>query len=68
MGRKVGAAVPLSAGETPPPVTPYQVAHFDPSNHLATIHQRYRQTEQTGQRSRSIRQTVTCNGRPKSPT
>jgi len=46
MGRKVGAAVPLSAGETPP-VTPYQVAHFDPSNHLATIHQRYRQTEQT---------------------
>jgi len=32
----------------------------DPSNHLATIHQRYRQTGQTGQRTRSISRTVTC--------
>jgi len=36
--------------------------HLDPSNHLATIHQRYRQT---GQRSCSKGRTVTCNGRPK---
>ena len=34
--------------------------HLDPSNRLATIHQRYRQT---GQRCRSIGRTVTC--RPK---
>jgi len=40
--------------------------HLDPSNRLATIHQRYRQTRQTGQRFRGIRRTVTCNGRPKS--
>jgi len=32
--------------------------HLDPSNRLATIHQRYRQTGQTGQRSDSIRRTV----------
>jgi len=38
--------------------------HVDPSKRFATIHQRYRQTGQTGQRSRSIGQTVTCNGRP----
>ena len=35
--------------------------HLDPSNRLATIHQRYRQT---GQRSRSIRCTITCNSCP----
>jgi len=36
--------------------------HLDPSDRLpATIHQRYRQT---GQRSRSIGRTVTCNSRP----
>jgi len=36
--------------------------HLDPSNHLATIHQRHRQTGQTGQTDRqrtdSIVQTV----------
>jgi len=32
--------------------------HLDPSNRLTTIHQRYRQTGQTGQRSCSIRRTV----------
>jgi len=38
--------------------------HLDPSNPLTTIHQRYRQTGQTEQWSRSIGLTVTCNGRP----
>jgi len=33
--------------------------HFDPSNRLATIHQRYRQTRR---RCRSIGRTVTCHG------
>jgi len=32
--------------------------HLDPSNRLATMHQRYRQDRQTGQRSDSIGQTV----------
>ena len=32
--------------------------HRDPSNRLATIHQRHRQTGQTGQRSDSIGRTV----------
>ena len=32
--------------------------HLDPSNRLATIHQRYRQDRQTGQRSDSRGQTV----------
>jgi len=33
--------------------------HLDPSNRLATVHQRYRQTDrQTGQRSDSIERTV----------
>jgi len=35
--------------------------HLDPSNRLATIHQRYRQT---GQHSCSAGQTVACNGDP----
>ena len=37
----------------------------DPSSRLATIHQRYRQAGHTGQRSRRIGRTVTCNGRLK---
>jgi len=32
--------------------------HFDPCNRLATIHQRYRQTDRTGQRSDSTGRTV----------
>jgi len=36
--------------------------HFDPCNRLATIHQRYRQTDMTEQRSDSIERTVL--GRP----
>jgi len=44
--------------------------HLDPSNRLATIHQRYRdRTGQTDrQRSDSIGRTVFTNGRPKSAT
>jgi len=55
MGRKVGAAVPLFMGSWVP--IEYSVAwaegylrtkwRLDPSNRLATIHQRYRQTGQT---------------------
>jgi len=69
IGRYVGAAVPPSVGKLRPRLR--QCAwvevylrtkwHLDPSNRLATTHQRYRQT---GQRSRSIGRTVTCNGRP----
>ena len=32
--------------------------HLDQCNRLATVHQRYRQTEQTGQQSDSIGRTV----------
>jgi len=32
--------------------------HLDPSNRLATTHQRYKQTDRTGQRSDSIGRTV----------
>ena len=42
--------------------------HLDPSNRLATIHQRYRRTGQTGQRSRSIGRTVICDDRAKAET
>jgi len=59
--RKVGAAVPPFWGEELGPQSPYihNVAtaeaylytkwHLDPFNRLATIHQRYRQTDRTGQ-------------------
>jgi len=43
----VGAVVPLSVGELDP--------HVNPSNRLASVHQRHRQT---GQRSDSIGRTV----------
>jgi len=57
MGRKVGDAVPISVGELGPHLTQWRLGrglpstkwHLDPSNRLATIHQRYRQT---GHRSR----------------
>jgi len=70
MGRKVGAAVPLSVGQLGSHQTqsglgrglPRTNWHPDPSSRLATIHQRYRQT---GQPFRSIRRTVTCNDRLK---
>jgi len=40
--------------------------HFDPSNRLATVHQRHRQTGQTDrQRSDSIGRTVLQTVRPK---
>jgi len=57
MGRKLGA-MPLSGGRAgspsntmwpgPRPTFPAKF-HLDPSNRLATIHQRYRQTDRTGQ-------------------
>jgi len=77
MGRKVEATVPLSVGELGPHITqcrlgrglpPYAKWHLDPSNRLATIHQCYRQTGQTGQRYRSTGRTVTCNVRQKGRT
>jgi len=54
MGRKVGAAVPLYVGgELGPHLTVARAEAYlltkwypDPSNCLATIHQRYRQTRQ----------------------
>ena len=65
MGRKLGA-VPLGEGELGPHLTqcgqsrglPSCQFHFDPSNRLATIHQRHRQTGQDKQRSDSIGRTV----------
>jgi len=72
----LGAAVPLSVGQLGPHLTQCRLSpwpeaylctkwHLDPSNRLATIRQRYRQADRTGQRSRSIGPTVTYNGRPK---
>ena len=73
-GPKGGCAVPLSVGGarsssnnvTWAEAYPHTKWHLDPSNCLATIHQCYRQTGQSGQWSRSTGRTVTCNGRPKS--
>jgi len=73
MGRKVAAFLcPFPCGSWVPIL--HNVAwpeaylrtkwHLDPSNHFATVHQRYRKTGQRGQRSRSIGRT--CNGRPTS--
>ena len=49
--------------------------HLDPSNRLATMHQRHRQDRQTGQTDRQDRRTVGehteerfTNGRPKMST
>jgi len=66
----MGAAVPISVGgggdgSQSNTMSVRTKFHLDPPNRLATIHQRYRQTGQTGKRSRSIGRTVTCNGRPK---
>jgi len=66
-GPKIGGCAPLGEGELGPFY--HDVArdeaylrakfHLDPSNRLATIHQRYRQTGQTDrQRSDSIGRTV----------
>ena len=59
---KVGAAVPISVGELGSHLTQCGLGraylrtkwHFDPSNHMATIHQRYRQDRWDRQRSNSI--------------
>jgi len=65
MGRKLGEAVPLGASCVP---IQHNVAwaeaylrtkwHIDPSNGLATIHQRHRQDRQDRQRSDSTGRTV----------
>jgi len=65
----VGAAVPLSVGGgagSPSKNVAWAESsylctkwHLDPSNRLATIHQRHRETGQTGQRSRSIGRNIT---------
>ena len=55
MGRKLGSCVPLGEGELGLRLTQSTRAeaylrakfHLDPSNHLSTIHQRYRQDRQT---------------------
>jgi len=60
MGRKLGK------GELGPYLTQCAQAeayvrakfHLDPSNRLATVHQRYRRQDRTEQRSDSIRRTV----------
>jgi len=68
------APLPLQGGEPGPHISQWPKTrptcgsaylhaklHLDPSNCLATIHQRYKQTGQTGQdrqRSHSIRRTV----------
>jgi len=44
---------------------PHAKFHVDPSNRLATVHQRHRQTGQDRQRYDSIRANRFTNGRPK---
>jgi len=67
MGRKVGAAVPLSVagvGSLSSTMWPGPRCTSDPFNRLAaTVHQRYRRTDRIS--VRSIGRTVTCNGRQK---
>ena len=66
MGRKLGSCAPLGEGELDPHLTQCGLRaklHLDPSSCLATIHQRYRQTDRTGQHSTG--RTVFTNGRPK---
>ena len=65
MGRKLGGRAPLGEGELGPHLIQCGLGrglrHFDPSNRLATIHQRHVQTDRTGQigqRSDCIERTV----------
>jgi len=71
MGRNLGGCAPLGEGELGPHLTQcgraeaYLLAKFrlDPSNRLATVHERHRQTGQTDrqtdrQRTDSIGRTV----------
>jgi len=63
-GPKIGGCAPLGRGTGSPsstmwqgPKPTYAKFHLDPSDHLATIHQRYRQdTGQTGHTGRADRQ------------
>jgi len=66
-GPKIGGGcAPLGEWELGPHLTQSGQAetylrakfHLDPSNRLATIHQRHRQDRQTGQRSDSLGRTV----------
>jgi len=69
-GPKIGGLCPFGGGELGPHLTPcgqgraypHAKFHLVPSNRLTTIHQRYRQTRQTGQTDRqridSIGRTV----------
>ena len=73
MGRKLGGAVPLWRRRSWVPIEhnvaraeTYLLAKFrlDPSNRLATVHERHIQTGQTDrQRTDSIGRTVFLNGR-----
>ena len=79
IGQKVGAAVPLSLGELGSHLTQCRLGrglytlvskwYLEPSNSLATIRQRYRQTDRHGQEwgqrshstGRTVLQTVVLN-------
>ena len=69
MGRKLGA-VSLWGGELGHNVARAKAYlhakfHLDPSNRLATVHERHRQTDRTGQRTDSIGRTVLQTIAPK---
>jgi len=73
MGRKLGGLyVPLWGGELGPHLTQCGQGrdlsvkfHLDPSNRLATVHERYRQTDRTGQLSHILGRTVLQTVDPK---
>ena len=81
-GPKIGGCAPLGEGELGPHLTQrghgrclraeaylHAKFHLDPSNRVATMHQRYRQTDRTGQdRQTTDRYHMAnrfTNGRPK---
>jgi len=57
MGRKLGGCAPLVEGQL------HAKFHLDPSNRLATVHQRYRQTDRQTERQTS-RLVFTARLRP----
>jgi len=71
VGRKEGAAVPLSGKELGPDLTQCRLGqalprtewYLDPSSRLGTIHQRYRQTDRTTVRQHKANRFT--NGHPK---
>jgi len=74
MGRKLGAAVhpvfgrgswvPIKHSVTAAEIYLYAKFHLDPSNRVATIHQRYRQTDRTDRQNRTDRQRSDGTGEP----